>query len=95
MSNRRGMPLPVQAKLLRVLQNGEIRRLGEDRPRYVDTRIIATTNRNLRDLVRDGAFALICMIGYRFILFRYSPCGSVATMSCCCPAVFSKSTVPV
>lgn len=50
------LPLAVQAKLLRTLQNGEIQRLGDDRPRHVDVRIIAATNRNLRDLVRDGAF---------------------------------------
>jgi len=50
------LPLAVQAKLLRTLQNGEIQRLGDDRPRHVDVRVIAATNRNLRDLVRDGAF---------------------------------------
>lgn len=50
------LPLAVQAKLLRTLQNGEIQRLGADHPRQVDVRIIAATNRSLRDLVRDGAF---------------------------------------
>lgn len=50
------LPLSVQAKLLRALQNGEIQRLGEDRPRRVDVRIIAATNRNLRDSVGDGGF---------------------------------------
>ena len=50
------LPLAVQAKLLRTLQNGEIQRLGADRPRRVDVRVIAATNRNLRDQVRDGAF---------------------------------------
>ena len=50
------LPLPIQAKLLRTLQNGEIQRLGADRPRKVDVRIIAATNRNLRDLVREGSF---------------------------------------
>ncbi|VCU70670.1 Nitric oxide reductase transcription regulator NorR2 [Pigmentiphaga humi] len=50
------LPLSVQAKLLRTLQNGEIQRLGADRPRQVDVRVIAATNRSLRDLVRDGAF---------------------------------------
>jgi anaerobic nitric oxide reductase transcription regulator len=50
------LPLPVQAKLLRALQDGEIQRLGADRPRHVDVRVIAATNRNLRDGVRDGAF---------------------------------------
>jgi anaerobic nitric oxide reductase transcription regulator len=50
------LPLAVQAKLLRTLQNGEIQRLGADRPRRVDVRVIAATNRSLRDLVRDGQF---------------------------------------
>jgi anaerobic nitric oxide reductase transcription regulator len=50
------LPLPVQAKLLRTLQNGEIQRLGEDQPRRVDVRVIAATNRDLRQLVRDGRF---------------------------------------
>jgi len=50
------LPLAVQAKLLRTLQNGEIQRLGADRPRRVDVRVIAATNRNLREQVRDGAF---------------------------------------
>jgi len=50
------LPLSIQAKLLRTLQNGEIQRLGSDRPRRVDVRIIAATNRSLRDHVRDGSF---------------------------------------
>lgn len=50
------LPLVVQAKLLRTLQNGEIQRLGDDRPRTVDVRIVAATNRSLRDLVRAGDF---------------------------------------
>lgn len=50
------LPLAIQAKLLRTLQNGEIQRLGEDTPRQVDVRIIAATNRQLRDSVRTGHF---------------------------------------
>jgi anaerobic nitric oxide reductase transcription regulator len=50
------LPLPLQAKLLRTLQNGEIQRLGSDRPRKVDVRVIAATNRDLRAAVRDGHF---------------------------------------
>ena len=50
------LPLSVQAKLLRVLQNGEIQRLGADKPLHVDVRIIAATNRNLPDSIRDGHF---------------------------------------
>ncbi|MHA7599951.1 nitric oxide reductase transcriptional regulator NorR [Alicycliphilus sp. T452] len=50
------LPLSVQAKLLRTLQNGEIQRLGADRPRRVNVRVIAATNRNLREQVASGAF---------------------------------------
>ncbi|WP_404301133.1 nitric oxide reductase transcriptional regulator NorR [Alicycliphilus denitrificans] len=50
------LPLSVQAKLLRTLQNGEIQRLGADRPRSVNVRVIAATNRNLREQVASGAF---------------------------------------
>lgn len=50
------LPLAVQAKLLRALQNGEIQRLGADKPRTVDVRIIAATNRQLRDSVGAGHF---------------------------------------
>ncbi|MCK6423692.1 MAG: nitric oxide reductase transcriptional regulator NorR [Burkholderiaceae bacterium] len=50
------LPLALQAKLLRTLQNGEIQRLGSDRPRKVDVRILAATNRDLRAAVREGHF---------------------------------------
>ncbi|GGO70489.1 anaerobic nitric oxide reductase transcriptional regulator [Bowmanella pacifica] len=50
------LPLAVQAKLLRALQNGEIQRLGADKPRKVDVRIIAATNRQLKDSVKQGDF---------------------------------------
>jgi len=48
------LPLPVQAKLLRALQNGQIQRLGSDREHRVDVRVIAASNRNLADEVRAG-----------------------------------------
>lgn len=50
------MPLAMQPRLLRVLQEQEIVRLGESATRKVDVRIIAATNRNLRTMVADGAF---------------------------------------
>ena len=50
------MPLAVQAKLLRTLQNGEIQRLGADRVLKVDVRIVAATNRQLPERVREGEF---------------------------------------
>ena len=50
------LPLSVQAKLLRVLQNGEIQRLGSDKTLRVDVRVIAATNRNLKEQITEGAF---------------------------------------
>lgn len=46
----------AQAKLLRVLQNRQIQRIGSVTPRDVDVRVIAATHRNLRAMVRDGQF---------------------------------------
>ncbi|MGP8243156.1 MAG: PAS domain S-box protein [Bryobacteraceae bacterium] len=50
------LPLEVQAKLLRVLQQGEFERLGGTQTLQVSVRVIAATNRNLRDMVRSGEF---------------------------------------
>lgn len=50
------MPLALQVKLLRVLQNGEIQRVGSDKVKTVDVRIIAATNRNLKEEVEKGHF---------------------------------------
>jgi DNA-binding NtrC family response regulator len=50
------LPFTAQGKLLRVLQNHEIQRVGSPVPRTVDVRVIAATNRNLRTMVRDGLF---------------------------------------
>ncbi|MCS3904414.1 DNA-binding NtrC family response regulator [Methylohalomonas lacus] len=50
------LPLELQSKLLRVLENGEYYRLGETRPRQASCRIIAATNRDLRAEVRNGSF---------------------------------------
>ncbi len=50
------LPLPIQVKLLRVLQDGEIRRVGDVSFRRVSTRVIASTNRRLHELVARSAF---------------------------------------
>jgi transcriptional regulator with GAF, ATPase, and Fis domain len=50
------LPLDIQPKLLRFLQEGEIQPLGEQRPSKVDVRIIAATNSDLEDMVKDGRF---------------------------------------
>jgi DNA-binding NtrC family response regulator len=50
------LPLDLQAKLLRALESGEIKRVGASRPQIVDTRIVAATNRDLMQDVKRGAF---------------------------------------
>ncbi len=50
------MPLPMQAKLLRVLEEGEIERVGGDRRIAVDVRVLTATHRDLEALVRAGQF---------------------------------------
>ncbi|MGQ5522823.1 sigma-54-dependent transcriptional regulator [Chitinimonas sp. PSY-7] len=50
------LPLGLQAKLLRVLENGDFQRLGETQGRHSHARIVAATNRDLRSLARSGAF---------------------------------------
>ncbi|HEV8632404.1 MAG TPA: sigma-54 dependent transcriptional regulator [Thermoanaerobaculia bacterium] len=49
-------PLSTQVKLLRVLEDGEVTRLGETRPQQVDFRILAATNRDLGPLIARGQF---------------------------------------
>jgi len=50
------MPLAMQAKLLRVLEEGEVERIGGDKPIPVDVRVIVATHRNLEALVREAKF---------------------------------------
>lgn len=50
------MPLSMQAKLLRVLQEKEIERLGDNKTRHVNVRVVAATNRNIQKLIQDGLF---------------------------------------
>lgn len=50
------MPLQLQAKLLRVLQESEVQRIGSTKPIPINVRIIAATNRNLAEMVQQGTF---------------------------------------
>jgi DNA-binding NtrC family response regulator len=61
------MPLPLQAKLLRVLQNQEVQRVGSPAVRKVSARVVAATNRDLPEMVSQGKFRedlyfRLCMI---------------------------------
>ncbi|MBI2059733.1 MAG: sigma-54-dependent Fis family transcriptional regulator [Nitrospirae bacterium] len=50
------IPLPLQAKLLRVLQEGSVRRIGSDREVKIDVRVVSATNRELKQAVKTGQF---------------------------------------
>jgi transcriptional regulator of aroF, aroG, tyrA and aromatic amino acid transport len=50
------MPLFIQAKLLRVIQEGKIRKIGSNKEEAIDVRIIAATNKNLEDMIKEKTF---------------------------------------
>ncbi len=72
------MSLNMQTKLLRTLQEKKIRRVGESKPRSVDFRVIASTNRNLKEEIEAGRFRLdlyyrLCIIGLEVAPLRERP----------------------
>ncbi len=50
------LPVSIQAKLLRVMESGEIRRLGDSKSIFIDARIITATNKDLASEVKKGSF---------------------------------------
>jgi two-component system response regulator HydG len=67
------MPLPLQVKLLRALQDGEVRRVGETRAFAVDARIICATHRDLAARVREGAFREDLYFRLKVLTLRVPP----------------------
>ena len=67
------MPYSMQVKLLRVLQEREVRRIGESRARPIDVRILAATNRNLADDVENGRFRQDLYYRLRVIELKIPP----------------------
>jgi two-component system response regulator HydG len=67
------MPLPLQAKLLRALQDGEVRRVGDTQAIGVDARIVCATHRNLADQVARGAFREDLLYRLKVLTLRVPP----------------------
>jgi DNA-binding NtrC family response regulator len=67
------LPLDLQPKLLRALEMGEIRAVGDDVPRQVDVRVIAATNRDLRAEVQRGAFRADLLYRLEVVKVRLPP----------------------
>jgi transcriptional regulator with GAF, ATPase, and Fis domain len=67
------MPLAMQASLLRVLQEREVVRLGENTPRAVDVRVITATHRDLGQAVKDGSFRADLLYRLREVTIELPP----------------------
>ena len=67
------MPLEAQAKILRVIQTGELFRVGSPKPRKVNVRIIAATNKDLLQMISDGTFRMDLYFRLSVIAFYLPP----------------------
>jgi transcriptional regulator with PAS, ATPase and Fis domain len=74
------LPLSMQAKLLRVLQDQEVMRVGSSTPKKVDVRIIAATNRNLEEEVAKGNFRIDLFYRLRVAVVKIPPLREVCDM---------------
>jgi two-component system nitrogen regulation response regulator NtrX len=72
------LPAPSQAKLLRVLQEGEFHRVGGEQPIHASVRVVSATNRNLQDMVsqqkfREDLYYRLCVVPVRVPSLRERP----------------------
>ncbi|HRP90721.1 MAG TPA: sigma-54 dependent transcriptional regulator [Edaphocola sp.] len=88
------MPLDLQAKLLRVLENGEFLKVGDNKPTKVNVRIIAATNRDLKQEVENGLILFLrCYAKYPLTLYKKKSLSLIpklfAKIRCILPFMFS------
>jgi transcriptional regulator with GAF, ATPase, and Fis domain len=67
------LPLELQPRLLRVIESGTVKRLGEDQPRKVDVRIVAATHRDLEERVKKGQFRQDLYFRLAVVIARLPP----------------------
>ena len=85
------LPLDLQPKLLRVLENGEYQRVGETLRRQSHARIIAATNRDLRTEIREGRFRADLYHRLRFTL-QVPPLRELGRIVCSCSSTIEDSS---
>ena len=86
------LPLAAQVKLLRALQEGEIRRVGDAKTMQVDVRIIAATNRELATEVGLGHFRVDLFYRLAVLILKYPLSGSATAISLPSSRAFSTAS---
>lgn len=87
------LPLATQTKLLRVLETREYQRVGSPATRKTDVRVVAATNRDLREMVEKKNFAKICSTGFPW-LRSGCPISLNGERTCLCWSTTSSSATP-
>jgi DNA-binding NtrC family response regulator len=88
------LPLDLQPKLLRVLENGEYQRVGETQTRVSKARIIAATNRDLRQEMRPGASGPTSITACPCSQSPSRRCAKPAVTACCCSTISANAMPP-